>query len=376
MKKKSNRVTITQVAEKSKVTIGTVSHVINGTAPISPEVTARVQKVIEELNYIPNMTARSLRSKKSKQVGFLVPNLNNSFYPRILSTFINHAFEHEFIVQIFGYEYSVEKELQVMNNLSSNSVDIVIIINGMGDEAGINRLLDMHKKVILADRFSDMKGVNCIFFDNNQAILEAVALMKSKGYRKIGFISEPLTFTNIQERFAGFQAALSACGYAFAEDDVFICGGFQLDALVNGYHYMSNILEKRDKKHLPDAFIATSDLLAIGTIRALREHGYQVPGDFGIISFDNIEISSFVNPRLTTIEQNQTDMGTELFHLVQAISENKNVVIINNEVGYGVVPIDKNERLFRELNGRFNIRIAQSSDEVYRVVSGICTRIK
>ena len=58
------------------------------------------------------------------------------------------------------------------------------------------------------------------------------------------------------------------------------------------------------------------------------------------------------------------------------ISENKNVVIINNEVGYGVVPIDKNERLFRELNGRFNIRIAQSSDEVYRVVSGICTRIK
>ena len=58
------------------------------------------------------------------------------------------------------------------------------------------------------------------------------------------------------------------------------------------------------------------------------------------------------------------------------ISENKNAVIINNEVGYGVVPIDKNERLFRELNGRFNIRIAQSSDEVYRVVSGICTRIK
>lgn len=58
------------------------------------------------------------------------------------------------------------------------------------------------------------------------------------------------------------------------------------------------------------------------------------------------------------------------------ISENKNVVIINNEVGYGVVPIDKNERLYRELNGRFNIRIAQSSDEVYRVVSGICTRIK
>ena len=58
------------------------------------------------------------------------------------------------------------------------------------------------------------------------------------------------------------------------------------------------------------------------------------------------------------------------------ISENKNVVIINNEVGYGVVPIDKNERLFRELNGRFNIRIAKSSDEVYRVVSGICTRIK
>ncbi len=323
--KKNNRVTITQVAERACVTIGTVSHVINGTASISAEVTARVQKAIRDLNYIPNMTAKSLRSKKSKQVGFLVPNLNNSFYPRILSTFINLAFDNEYIVQIFGYEYSLEKELQAINILSGNSVDIVIILNGFGDEAGIQQLLDMHKKVILADRFSDIKGANCIYFDNSQVMLEAISLLKSKGYRKIGFISEPLLFTNVRERFAAFQEALPAYGYTFTEENVFICDGFRLDALENGYRYMKNVLDERDKTNLPDAFVATSDLLAIGIMRALRERGYQVPEDIGIISFDNIEISSYVNPRLTTIEQNQTEMGTELFHLVQDINDNKKV---------------------------------------------------
>lgn len=319
---KQNRITIRQVAEKAGVTIGTVSHVINGTATISPETTARVRDAIEELHYVPNITAKSLRSKKSKQVGFLIPNLNNSFYSRISSAFIDLAFENGYIVQILGYEYSLEKELQAINSLASNSVDIVVILNGYGDEEGIRRLLDVRKKVILADRISDMKGVNCVYFDNQSAIYEAIELLKSKGYRRIGFLSEPLALTNVQDRFAAYKEAITANGYEFREENVFICESFRLNAMVNGYRYMKDILGSQAAGELPDAFIATSDLLAIGAIKAFRECGYSVPGDVGVISYDNLDITSFVDPPLTTIEQNQTLMGTELFRMVKAISEN------------------------------------------------------
>jgi len=322
---KKNRITIRQVAERAGVTIGTVSHVINGTAPISPETTARVREAIEELNYVPNITAKSLRSKSSKLVGFLIPNLNNSFYSRISSTFIDLAFENGFIVQILGYEYSLEKELQAINSLASNCVDIVIILNGCGDEEGIKRLLDARKSVILADRVSDVKGVNCVYFDNQKAIFEAIGLLKKKGYRRIGFLSEPLALTNVQERFEAYRTAVEAWGYAFREEDVFICENFQLDAMVNGYRYVKDILQKPEGRQLPDAFIATSDLLAIGAIKAFRECGLKVPGDVGIISYDNLDIASFVDPGLTTIEQNQVLMGTELFRLVKAINEKEAV---------------------------------------------------
>lgn len=327
----NKRITITQVAERAGVTIGTVSHVINGTATISAETTARVREAIEELHYVPNITARSLRSKKSKQVGLLIPNLNNSFYSRIASTFIDMASEKGFVVQILGYEYSLAKELQAIDSLASNSVDIVIIMNGTGDEAGIQRLLEARKKVILADRDSDISGVNCVYFDNKKAIFEAVGLLKQKGYKKIGFLSEPLSLTNVQERFEAYREALEAHGYAFHENQVRICEDFRLNAMTNGYRYMKSLLQTGKiqaeaaarETDIPDAFLATSDLLAIGAIKAFRECGYAVPGDVGLISFDNLDISSFVDPALTTIEQDQVLMGQELFRIVEAISENE-----------------------------------------------------
>ncbi len=317
-----NRITMRQVAQRAGVTVATVSHVINGTARISPETTARVKEAIREFHYVPNMTAKSLRSRKSRQVGFLIPNLNNSFYSRIASTFIEQASENGYVVQILGYEYSVAKELQAIDSLVSNSVDIVIILNGYGDEEGIQRLLDAGKTVILGDRVSDMEGVNCVYFDNRKAVSQAIALLKQKGYRNIGFLSEPLALTNVQERFTAYKNALSEIGYEYREENVLICEGFRLNAMTNGYQYIKELLSKKAGRQLPDAFIATSDLLAIGAVKAFRECGYAVPGDVGIVSYDNLDISAFVDPELTTIEQNQVMMGTELFGLVKQISEN------------------------------------------------------
>ncbi len=105
------RVTITQVAKQAGVTIGTVSHVINGTAPITEETKQKVYRAIHELNYIPNVMAKSLRSKRNYTIGLMIPNLNNSFHSKITSVFVDKAYELGYSVQIRGYEYSLEREL-------------------------------------------------------------------------------------------------------------------------------------------------------------------------------------------------------------------------------------------------------------------------
>ena len=316
---KSKKVTIRQVAERAGVTIGTVSHVLNDTATISAETTARVKDAIRELNYVPNVTARSLRSKRNKMLGILVPNLNNNFYSRILSTFTDLAFAEGYVVQIFGYEYSVEKELQILHTLASASLDLVIIMNGCGDEEGINRLRAAGKQVILADRDSGTEGVCSVCFDNRQGVWKAIELFQRKGYQRVGYLSEPLDLSNVQERYQAYGEAMEKAYGGIREEDIFFCEDFRLDALNNGYRYMKQVLESREKEQLPDAFLATSDLLAIGAMRACRECGYEIPADFGFVSFDNLDICSFVSPAMTSIEQNQVAMGTALFELVKEL---------------------------------------------------------
>ena len=139
--KNGKRVTITQVAERAGVTIGTVSHVINGTASISKETTKRVYDAIKELNYTPNVLAKSLRSKKNYTIGLMIPNLNNSFHSKIASVFVDRAYELGYSVQIHGYEYSLDRERRELARLEGNNIGVVIIFNGHGDEKEIKSFI-------------------------------------------------------------------------------------------------------------------------------------------------------------------------------------------------------------------------------------------
>ncbi|MDC7288971.1 LacI family transcriptional regulator [Blautia schinkii] len=317
---KRKRVTISQVAEKAGVTIGTVSHVINGTATISKETTQRVYSAIRELDYTPNVMAKSLRSKKNYTIGLMIPNLNNSFHSKVASAFLDKAYENGYGVQIHGYEYSLERERRELKRLEGNNIGTVIIFNGHDDEEEIKHFLKNGITVVLADRSTALSGVPYIEYDNTKVMLDIVRMLKEKGYQRIGFISEPLYLTNLQDRYQGYQEGLKTCGYRFDEKYVFMRKELCLDNLRTGYQYMKELLTTYKKEDLPDAWISSSDLLAIGIMRAMKECGFSVPRDFGVVGFDNTEISGYVNPRLTTVSQDQQLLGEELMKMVIRIS--------------------------------------------------------
>lgn len=325
MRHTTKRATIKDVAALAGVTIGTVSHVLNQTAPISAETSRRVHDAMKELDYVPNVMARNMRSKKNHVVGLMIPNLKNNFHARIASSFVELADQKQYVVHILGYEYSLEKEKNELRSLMEYNVGTVVIVNGWNDEEYIKELLDKGIHVILADRHSNLDGVTCVEFENHSALKDAVALLKERNYDSIGFISEPLHLTNLQDRFQAYRKGLIENGYDFCPEHVFISENFCLNSMENGYLYVKKLLKERKREELPQALIASSDLLAIGIQRAIFEAGYRIPEDFGLIGCDNLQISGFVHPGLTTIMQDCDLLDQELWNVIYRQSHGEKV---------------------------------------------------
>ncbi|MDO4274752.1 MAG: LacI family DNA-binding transcriptional regulator [Eubacteriales bacterium] len=315
---KNNRATMKDVANLAGVTIGTVSHVINHTASISQETTRRVLDAIAELHYVPNTMARNMRSKTNHRVGLMIPNLTNNFHARIASNFVDLADKYKYIVYIMGYQYSLEREKKDLRSLMEYNVGTVVIVNGCHEEEYIRKMLDRGIDVILADRHSDIEGVPCVEFENCRVYREIIHVLKEKGYSSIGFISEPLVLTNLKDRFGAYKQGLRENGYELNEDHIFISERLCLDNTKNGYLYMKELLQNRCREELPQVFLATSDLLAIGILRAITEAGYRVPEDFGIVGCDNLQISGYMQPRLTTVMQDRELLSKELWKMILA----------------------------------------------------------
>lgn len=316
-KDSKKRTTIKDVAARAGVTIGTVSHVINETATISDQTAERVREAIKELDYVPNNAARNMRVKDKKVIGLLIPKLSNNFYSGIISSFMERANRDNYIVLIVSYEYSLQKEKEAINTLIKNNVGVVIVFNGCGDEKYIRSMIDKDVGIIFADRRTDMEDVSYVQFENKKVMSDAVGYLKEKGYKKIGYISEPLSIINIKDRYDGYVEALSEHGFEFTEENVYISESFVKGHMKNGYLYTKQLLEKKERVDLPDAFIASSDSLAIGVIKAIREKGYKIPGDFGVVGCDNIDFGIYMEPSLTTIDQDRNKMEEGMWELIE-----------------------------------------------------------
>lgn len=322
---RTQRATMKDVAGRAGVTIGTVSHVINHTASISAETTRRVMDAIEELNYVPNSLARNMRTKTNHRIGLMIPNLTNNFYAKIASSFVDLADQYKYTVFIMGYEYSLDRERDGLRSLMEYNVGTVVIANGFGDEQFIRELLEKGIHVILADRRTDIEGVSYVEYDNRKVYRDVIRLLKEKGYRSIGYISEPLDLINISDRYYGCKEAMEEQGYELKPEHTYISDRFCLDNMRNGYLYMKDLLERKARQELPDALIASSDLLAIGIMRAFVEAGLHVPEDIGVVGCDNLQISGYTQPRLTTVAQDREQLSREIWRMILAKDDGEKV---------------------------------------------------
>jgi LacI family transcriptional regulator len=304
MTKKSHSVTIRQVAQKAGVSVATVSRYINRNAPISEEVTERLREVMAELRYVPHAGARHLASKKTRVIGLLLTNMNNDFFAPLLNGIESVIREHKYNLLIATYH--ADSRNDVPPPIGPHNTDgLLVFADSLMDEDLIS-LYQSQFPVVLIHRSSPASiNIPSVTVENKAAtykLMEHIIHEHSK--RRILFMSGPVHQEDSYWRETGYRSALEANGIPFDENLVLI-GQFERDV---AYKSLNEFLGN-GKRVAFDSVFAGDDDAAVGVITSLTEHGYRVPEDVAVVGFDDLKLSAFLTPPLTTVSAPTETVG-------------------------------------------------------------------
>jgi LacI family transcriptional regulator len=301
--------TIREVAESAGVSYATVSHVINNTRLVSPETRERVLAAMAELNYRPNALARSLRQGKTNTIGLVLPDSANPFFAEISRCIEDETFKKGYSVFLCNTELDIQRELFYVDVLSKKQVDGIIFV-AAGDQAdSLDFLVSRNMPVVMIDRDVPNVEVDAVLTDHRLGGYLATRHLLELGHTRIACIAGPSSITPSAERIIGYRKALEEAGLPYDEKLV----------LRGDYHAQSGMdithtILRMDPR--PTAIFALNDLMALGALRAAAEAGCSVPSDLAVVGYDDLELSHFTNPPLTTIAQPKTEIGAQAVDLL------------------------------------------------------------
>lgn len=307
--------TIKEIAELSGVSTATVSYVINNSKNVTPEKRQRVLSVIEKSGYQPNHVAKSLRVKKTNTIGVLVEDIMGYPVPAIINGISEYVEESDYRIllndlrmleRLFNrYDQIVQQKDKVNEAISlllfGARVDAIIYV-GMFDRNVTGIINEISKPLVIAYSTSDDPYVSSVTYDNENISADAVRYLLSMGHNRVAVITGLAHTFPARMRLRGVQRAFSEAGLML--DSALVKNGDWEYA--SGYACMAELLEQDSP---PTAVFAMNDLMAAGAMDAISHAGLRVPDDVSVIGFDNREIASFVQPKLTTIEIGLKQIG-------------------------------------------------------------------
>lgn len=289
-------VTMKDVALQAKVSVATVSRVINNKGYVSEKSRRSVLESIDLLNYRPNEIARSLSNKRSKMIGILVPDIVNPFFPALARAIENIASKHGYLVTLCNTDGNMEKEKEYLNVLKQNYVDGIIITSNNLD---LYKDEELNLPIVALDR-ALRNNVSTVVTENYKGAKLAAKHLLECGCKKIAHITGTPGLSTSEERMKGF---------------VSICNSANVDHLIKHSNFNREDAESATYQLLRehpdiDGIFTGSDVMASGVMKALYRMGYRVPHDVKVIGFDGVQLGEMLTPSLTTIEQPIDEMGT------------------------------------------------------------------
>ena len=312
----TNRPTIRDVARQAGVSHQTVSRVINGSGDVLPETRAVVEAAIDDLGYRPSAIARSMARGLTHTLAIISPNLTDYTFASVVEGAEIEARQHNyFVLSSSASDPQAFREL-VDELVGHRRVDGLIVINPYADER-YQQVPENFPVVFVGARSHDA-NVCSISLDDDMVAYEATQHLLSLGHKRIGLVTGPMEEDCSQDRLAGFRRALSEAGVAFDEALVF-------EGDWSASSGRDALLDFVKKGNVPTAVFAQNDRMAMGVLRAARDVNLNVPDQLSVIGVDDMPLSSYFDPPLTTMRQDMPLIGQEAIRKLMEIIQNKPV---------------------------------------------------
>lgn len=301
-------VTMAEVAQRAGVSVSTVSHVLNATRPVSPDLCEAVRAAVSETGYVPNSLARALRTSRTHTVGLAMPAISNPYLGGLVRSLQAEAEEHGYRLLVSDTHDDPDCEDRAVRDLCERQVDGVLLAPSALPARALRHLADRAVPVALIDRLVpgpyDRVGV-----ENVQSTAELVGHLVGHGHERIGLVSGLAGLVTTDERLEGYCLGLTRAG--LPTDPRLVVAGSSDDV-----HARLAVLELFGAPRPPTGLVVTNNHMMIGAVRALRELGLRVPGDVGLVGFDDFEWADLFSPRLTTMAQPDTQIGQDAVRLL------------------------------------------------------------
>lgn len=301
--------TISDVAKRAGVAPVTVSRVINNVDSVNLSTREKVLQAIAELGYVPSGVAQSLRSKRTRSLALLVPDITNAFWTTVARGVEDAAQSHGYSILLCNTDENTSKQLRYLDVVISQRVDGVVIAPCDSDVQNIAKLRQHNTSTVIIDRQIEEWNVDSVTGDSISGARALVQHLITLGHRRIAMVSGPAITSTAVDRVAGYCIALTEAGIP-VDPALIKYGEYRV---TSGEHLTLQIL---DEGYTPTAIFAANNAIAMGVIDALGRRGLRVPHDMALVSFDDLPNTSHFFPFLTVAVQPAYEIGVNAAQLL------------------------------------------------------------
>lgn len=302
--------TIKDVSKRANVSISTVSHVINGTRFVSDEVTQRVRDAIEEVEYVPNIIAKSLKQSATNTIGLVVSDIRNQFFVDIISVVDKAAREDGIQVFVSGTRDDLDRECDIVKKLLERRVDGIILSPTIGSEKSTLEYLKKTKMpAVMIDRRNGDE-FDWVGSENHDSAEELVNYLYGHGHTKIAFVAGLKGISTNEERIMGFRDAIDKLQLEENENWI-ITGNYRKEPLTE------KVIDMMRGGERPTAIVAGNNRMVLNIMQALQELGLDAEKDVELVAFDEGEWAEYFNPKITAFKQPTDEIGREAYRLLK-----------------------------------------------------------
>lgn len=296
---------IRDIARRAKVSTATVSRAINRVPTVDPQLAKRVWRIVDEMGYYPNTQARALVLGRSRIFGLIVSEITNPFFPEIVQTFEDLAVENNYEILLTSTVHDPKRMESSVRRMIERRVDGVAILTFGMEESLLEHLRDRKVPLVFVDVGPDVPRVANIRINYLNGIRQAVQHLAALRHGRIAFIAGPEHLKSANARQEAFKTSMIEIGLS---PDLIVVGDHRIEGGMNAFVELNQLRQR------PTAVLCSNDMTAIGVLREAYEQNIKIPDDLSVVGFDDIHLSEFTIPPLSTIQMSQHDLAKIAFN--------------------------------------------------------------